>query len=99
MRGGKRESLFTYCAANGTHPGEKGYQPLNCLLAEAGTMLCTEMRDGNVPAREGNARVPLRSLKLLPDRIEEVLIRSDSAGHSADVIQLCNRPELRPAAL
>ena len=62
-------------------------------------MLCTEMRDGNVPAREGNERVLMRFLELLPDRIEEVMIRSDSAGHSADVIRLCNRPELRPAAL
>ena len=26
-------------------------------------------------------------------------IRSDSAGHSAQIIQLCNRPELRPVAL
>ena len=42
---GKREALFTYRATNGTHPGEKGYQPLNCFLAETGTMLCTEMRD------------------------------------------------------
>ena len=95
---GKQEALFTYRAANGTHSGEKGYQPLNCFLAETGSMLCTEMRDGNMPAREGNARVLLRALDLLPDRIEEVMIRSDSAGHSVDVIRLCNRPELRPAA-
>ncbi len=96
--GGGREPLFTYRAANGTHPDKKGYQPLNCFLAETGTMLCTEMRDGNVPAREGNARVHPRALARLPDLIEEVMIRSDSAGHSADVIQLCNRPEPRPAA-
>ena len=91
---GKQEALFTYRAANGTHPGEKGHQPLNCFLAETGSMLCTEMRDGNVPAREGNARVLLRSLDPLPDRIEEVMIRSDSAGHLVDAIRLCNRPEL-----
>ena len=71
---GKKEALPTYRAAKGTHPGEKGYQPLNCFLAETGSMLCSEMRDGNVPAREGNARV----LELLPEAIEEVMIRSDS---------------------
>ena len=44
--GGKKEAFPTYRAAKGTHPGEKGYQPLNCLLAETGSMLCSEMRDG-----------------------------------------------------
>ena len=95
---GKKEALSTYRAARGTHPGEKGYQPLNCFLAETGSMLCSEMRDGNVPAREGNARVLSRALELLPEAIKEVMIRSDSAGHSVEVLQLCNRPELRPAA-
>ncbi len=94
---GKKEALSTYRAARGTHPGEKAYQPLNCFLAETGSMLCSEMRDGNVPAREGNARVLSRALELLPEAIEEVMIRSDSAGHSVEVLQLCNRPELRPA--
>ena len=95
---GKQEALFTYRAGSGTHPGEKGYQPLNCFLAETGSMLCTEMRDGNVPAKEGSGQALLRALALSPDRIEEVVIRTDSAGRSADVIRLCNRPELPPAA-
>ncbi len=95
---GKKEALATYRSAKGTHPGETGYQPLNCFLAETGSMLCTEMRDGNVPAREGNARVLLRALELLPETIEKVMVRSDSAGHAAEVLRLCNRPELRPAA-
>ena len=98
MPSGKKEALATYRAAKGTHPGERGNQPLNCFLAETGSLLCSEMRDGNVLAREGNARVLSRALELLPEAIEEVMIRSDSAGHSADVLQLCNRPELRPAA-
>ena len=95
---GKKEALPTYRAAKGTHPGEEGNQPLNCFLAETGSRQCSEMRDGNVPAREGNARVLSRALELLPKAIEELMIRSDSAGHSAEVLQLCNRPELRPAA-
>ena len=33
---GKREALLTYRAGNGTHPVEKGCQPLNCFLAETG---------------------------------------------------------------
>ena len=94
-----KEALPTYRAAKGTHPGERGCQPLNCFLAETGSTPCSGMRDGNVPAREGNARVLSRALELLPEAIEEVMIRSDSEGHSAEVLELlCNRPELHPAA-
>ena len=54
-------------------------------------MLYLKMRNGNVPARERNAPV-------LPKTVREVTVRSDSAGHSAEVIRFCNRPELRPEA-
>ena len=56
-------------------------------------MAHSEMRDGNVPAREGNARVLLEALERLPGAVEEVTVRSDSAGHAVEVIRLCNRPE------
>ena len=61
-------------------------------------MLCSEMRDGNVPAREGNARVLAEAIARLPETVREVTVRSDSAGHSTEVIRFCNRPELRPEA-
>ena len=95
---GKMEAVPAYRVAKGTHPGEKGCQPRNCFLAETGLMLCSEMPDGKMPAREGNARVLSRALELLPQAIEEVIIRSDPAGHSAEVLQLCSRPELRPTS-
>ena len=94
----REEALPTCRSANGTRPGERGYQPLNRFLAELGMMLCSEMRDGNVPAREGNARVLAEALTRLPETVREVTVRSDSAGHSVDVIRFCNRPELRPEA-
>ena len=80
---GKKEAFPTSRAAKGTHPGEKGHQPLNCFPAETDSMLCSDMRYGSVPAREGDARVLSQALKLLPEPIEEVMIRSDSAGRSA----------------
>ncbi len=61
-------------------------------------MAHSEMRDGNEPAREGNARVLLEALERLPGAVEEVTVRSDSAAHVAEVIRLCNRPETRPEA-
>ncbi len=90
---GKREALPTYRASTGVCPGETGYQPLNVFCAEPGLMAHSEMRDGNVPAREGNARVLLEALERLPGAVEEVTVRSDSAGHAVGVIRLCNRPE------
>ena len=41
-------------------------------------MAHSEMRDGNAPAKEGNARVLLEALERLPGAVEEVLVRSDS---------------------
>ena len=79
-RVGRRRPCLPIGQPRGRIQGEKGYQPLNFFLAETGSMLCSEMRDGNVPAREGNARVLSRALELLPEAIEEVMIRSDSAG-------------------
>ena len=46
-----------------------------------------------LPAREGNARVLSPALELLPEVIEEVMIRSDSAGHSADVLHRMSASE------
>ena len=48
--------------------------------------------------REGNARVLAEALTRLPETVREVTVRSDSAGHSVEVIRFCNRPEFRPGA-
>ncbi len=83
----KKESLRTSRFANGTRTGERGYQPLNCALTKLGGFAWSEMRDGNVPAKEGNAQQVLKRARArLP------------AGHSAEVFRFCNRPKARPAA-
>ncbi len=73
-------------------------EDLERMEVDPGLMAHSEMRDGNVPAREGNARVLLEALERLPGAVEEVTVRSDSAGHAVEVIRLCNRPETRPEA-
>ena len=95
---GKKEALGTRRAAKGPHPGRRAIQSLNCFPAETGSMPCSDMRQGRVPAREGNTRVLSPALERLPEPIAEVMIRSDSTGRSAEVLQLCNRPELRRVA-
>ncbi len=69
----KRDALFGY-------KGFKSYQPLNTWWAEQQVVLHTEFRDGNVPAGYEQLRVFKASLALLPERVEEVRLRSDTAG-------------------
>ena len=89
---GRREALFTYRAANGTHQGEKDCHTLNCFLAERGTMLCTEKPDGNLPAREGNVRVLLAISGAVAGSDQEVRIWKRLSGAFG-----ANHPALQPA--
>ena len=91
----KREAMNTFRSASGTKPGERGCQPLNVFVPEAGMLLYGEMRfRGDVQAREGNARVLAEPLGPLPERITEVMLRGPfSVGHCVHwVIRPCNRP-------
>jgi hypothetical protein len=54
----KRDALFCYKKF-------KAYQPRNCWWAEAGAMLYSEFRDGNVPAGHEQLRVLKESLRHL----------------------------------
>ncbi len=68
----KRAALWTYT-------GVKGYQPELAVWAEAGAILATEFRDGNVPA----AKDPLGCVKAafaeLPATVTTLAFRADSA--------------------
>ena len=96
---GKREALYTYRAATGEVPGEKGYQPIVAYCRELGAVVHTEFRDGNVPASLDNKRFLEEALLRLPAGIREVTVRADSAGYQEDLIRYCNDPGVRPSAL
>jgi hypothetical protein len=70
--------------------GFTAYQPLNAWWAEQGLMLHTEFRDGNVPAGHEQLRVFRDSLASLPEGIESVRMRSDSAGYQHDLLKYCD---------
>ena len=59
----------------------KAYQPLNTYWAEQGLVLHTEFRDGNVPAGYGQSRVFEKALSLLPEGVQKVRLRSDTAAY------------------
>ena len=78
----KSEALYCY-------KGFKSYQPLNTWWAEQGVIVHTEFRDGNVPAGYQQVRVLEEALWCLPDGIERVRLRSDTAGYQHDLLRYC----------
>lgn len=66
-------------AAKLAYDGRRGYQPVVALWAEQDVVLADEFRDGNVSASSGNRRVIERALAALPEGVEEVYLRADSA--------------------
>ncbi len=78
----KADSLHCY-------KGFKSYQPLNTWWAEQEIVLHTEFRDGNVPAGYQQLRVFKEALELLPAEVEEVRLRTDTAGYQHDLLGYC----------
>jgi len=79
----KDEALYCY-------KGFKAYQPLNTYWAEQEVVLHSEFRDGNVPAGHEQLRVLQESLAILPEGVERVRLRSDTAGYQHDLLAYCD---------
>ncbi len=67
----------------------KAYQPLNVYWAEQGLMLFSEFRDGNVPANYDLLRPFEQALELVPDGVNKVYLRSDTAGYVVELLKYC----------
>ena len=80
----KRDALYSY-------KGTKSYQPLNTWWAEQEMVLHTEFRDGNVPAGYEQLRVFEEALALLPEGVETVRLRSDTAGYQHALLRYCEK--------
>jgi len=78
----KREAALTYT-------GQKGYQPTLAYWAEQQMVLHEEFRDGNVPAGKDVLRVLKRAVEALPEGVENVSFRADSAAYDHDVLNWC----------
>ncbi len=78
----KQQALYCY-------EGYKAYQPLNTWWAEAGIILHTEFRDGNVPAGYEQLRVLKEALKCVPSGVKKVRLRSDTAGYQHALLSYC----------
>lgn len=82
----KRDALYSY-------KGFKAYQPLNTWWAEQSFVLHTDFRDGNVPAGYEQLRAIKEALSLLPEGIEKVRLRSDTAGYQHELLRYCEKGE------
>jgi hypothetical protein len=78
----KEEALYCY-------EGFKSYQPLNAYWAEKGFVVNSEFRDGNVPAGYEQLRVLKETIDFLPEGIEKIYLRSDTAGYQWDLMKYC----------
>jgi hypothetical protein len=78
----KKEALFCY-------EGYRAYQPITSYWAETGMAVVSEFRDGNVPAGYEMQRILKESLAALPEGVERVRVRMDSAGYQHDVLKFC----------
>lgn len=78
----KREALYCY-------DGYRAYQPITTYWAETGLIVLSEFRDGNVPAGYDMLRIVKESIAALPDGVEKIRLRMDSAGYQHDVLRYC----------
>jgi hypothetical protein len=80
----KSGALFGY-------KGFRCYQPLNTWWAEQEVVVHTEFRDGNVPAGFEQLRALKEALGCLPQGVEKVRLRSDTAGYQHDLLRYCEK--------
>ena len=78
----KREALYCY-------EGYRAYQPVTTYWAERGLVVLSEFRDGNVPAGYEMLRILKESISSLPEGIEKIRVRMDSAGYQHDLLRYC----------
>lgn len=77
----KEESRWTYL-------GEPGYQPVINYWAEQDLILSDEFRDGNVPAGMDCLSSFLRAACCLPQSVETIYFRSDSAAYQHKLLDV-----------
>ena len=78
----KKTALYCY-------KGFKSYQPFNVWWYEHGIILHTDFRDGNMPAGFEQLRIFKEALNCLPENVEKVKLRSDTAGYQHNLLKYC----------
>jgi hypothetical protein len=78
----RHEACFNY-------KGERSYESFNTYCPEYGTMVRTRYSDGNVTAGYEQLAELKTVLSRLPEGVEKVAFRSDSAGYQTELMKYC----------
>jgi hypothetical protein len=84
-------------AATVAYDGTRGYQPVLVLWAEQDVILTDQFRDGHVPAGCGNLRVLEQAVSHLPQGVEQIRLRADSALYETAVLRWCEEHQVEYA--
>lgn len=79
VESGKRSAMVAYT-------GERGYQPVIAVWAEARAVLATEFRDGNVPAGKDPVCCARLAFAEIPANVRELAFRGDSACDNRELL-------------
>lgn len=71
------------------YDGYQAYQPFNVFWAQQRLVVHSEFRDGNVPAGHQQLRLLKETLEQLPEKVEKVQVRSDTAGYQQELLRYC----------
>lgn len=82
----KQDALYCY-------KKYRAYQPLNVWWAEQQLVVASEFRDGNVGAGDQMLRMLKQVEAQLPEGVQQVRLRSDSAGYQHDLMRYCEQGE------
>jgi hypothetical protein len=78
------------------YKGYRAFQPYNVWWSEQQMVLHSEFRDGNVPAGYDVTRVMAEALTCLPDGVERVYTRQDTAAYQTSFLAWCEREREHP---
>ena len=81
--------------AKTSYKKQSSYQPFNVYWSEQDQMLFSEFRDGNVPAGKEQLRILKEAVSMLPEGVESVEMRSDSAGYQHELLEYMESGESR----
>jgi hypothetical protein len=71
------------------YQGEKAYEAFNTYCPEYDILVGTQLRDGNVNPGYGQLEELKRVLDTVPEGVEKVTLRSDTAGYQEDILRYC----------
>jgi len=81
--------------AKASYKKKRSYHPFNVYWHEQDLMVFSEFRDGNVPAGKEQLRILQEAEACLPEGVEKVEVRSDTAGYQHKLLEYMESGESR----